>query len=388
MARGVWLAFLALTFALVVACAGQAAPSTTSERPSEQPASAAPRTTANPCWGGLTYMEAFSQRMADDLASFRPLVTARSFDIGAAIAVTRRVSATLTAYNGLDERLRPCEQTADLAQRVEALLATLAKTVARSLSAPTTAAQVQRDASVALFKRLPEVLALSKTAKDIADGLALDLAVAQVPASSLRPIGSLTPLPTPTPRPTPRPTPKPPKVATIAASFFGSGVRVTTYRVTGKTPYDIVASMNKKGPYSRWLGGRAAGLTKTSPSYRFAFSTDMNGRCRIVATKTPAIVLRYTIVLPRWIKPSGTPAFTIQWWNSELRDIATHEKVHVDIYRTATKRANSTLAASTCANAQHNLNLVWAKAQRQNCEFDMNEYGSASGLSLATCLAQ
>jgi hypothetical protein len=208
MAHGVRLAPLMLAAALLAACAGQAAPSRTPPQPSASPVPVAPRATANPCWGGLTYMEAFSQRMADDLAALRPLVTAPYFDSVGAVAVIRRVSATLTAFNGLDERLRPCAQTADLAQRVETLLATLAKTVKRSLSASANAAQAQRDASVALFGLLPEVLVLSESAKDIADGLALDLAVAQVDPGADQPLGSLAPLPTSAPRVTPRPTPR------------------------------------------------------------------------------------------------------------------------------------------------------------------------------------
>ena len=80
-------------------------------------------------------MEAFSQRVADDLALLRPLVTAQTFDSAAAITVIRRVSATLTAFNGLGEGLRGCDATADLAQRAETLLGTLADAVKRSLSA-------------------------------------------------------------------------------------------------------------------------------------------------------------------------------------------------------------------------------------------------------------
>ena len=107
MALGVRLVSLMLVFALVAACAGQAAPSTSGPQPSAPATPVVPRATANPCWGGLTYMEAFSQRMADDLALLRPLVTAQTFDPGEAVAVIRRVSATLTAFKGLDERLRP-----------------------------------------------------------------------------------------------------------------------------------------------------------------------------------------------------------------------------------------------------------------------------------------
>ena len=102
------------------------------------------------------------------------------------------------------------------------LLVTLAEIAERSLSAPVNAAQVQRDASVALFGLLPEVLALSETAKGVADSLGMQMAVAMVPDGAEEAVGSLPPLPTPTPRPTVRSTPRPTTRPTTGGGSSGS----------------------------------------------------------------------------------------------------------------------------------------------------------------------
>jgi predicted secreted Zn-dependent protease len=184
------------------------------------------------------------------------------------------------------------------------------------------------------------------------------------------------------------PTPKPMKVAVIRPSFFGSGVAISTYRVTGATPYDISRSISARGPRSAWLGGRAAGLTKSKASYRWHMEVDWGGSCRIVREAKPAIKITFTIVLPRWKAGKSPAAWTVAWWNDEVRGIAKHERVHVDLYRAAQKKLNATLATSTCANVKRRLEREWAAAQRQNCAFDMNEYGTASGLSYKACLAR
>ena len=111
------------------------------------------------------------------------------------------------------------------------------------------------------------------------------------------------------------------------------------------------------------------------------------GSCRIVREAKPAIRIAYTLVLPRWKAPSDASASTIAWWNTHVRDIARHEKVHVDIYRAAVKKLNSVLASSTCDNVRTRLNRVWKAVRRDQCEFDMREYGDAAGLSLSACLA-
>ena len=386
---GGWrLTSLAVVLALVAACAGQPGSPLPATPPPIPTASAAPRATTNPCSVGLTLLGAFTQRLAGDLASIRPLAAAAVFDSASTLTAIRRVSETLTAFPGLEASLMTCPQTVDLATRVASLTAAAQDSVDGSQSSSVNAAQVQREAGVSLVNLLPEVLDLSRTAKRTADGMALGITIAQVPEDSIGPTGSLVPLPTQTPSPTPQPTPKPPKVATIAAPFFGKGVKIATYRVTGATPGAITRAMDAAGPRSSWTSGRASGLTSVSSTYRFVFATDGYGGCRIHVTASPAIVLGYRVTLPRWSPASGASPSTIQWWNGELLDIARHEKVHVDLYKAAAKRLNSTLASSTCANARRRLDAVWKAVERKNCEYDMKEYGSAMGLSLESCLAR
>lgn len=387
------LTALAVVMAVVAACTSQGGPSTAVPVRTIAPEpSAALLATPNPCLFAVTRLGTFTGRIAGDLAALRPLVVSRRFNAADTASAARMVSATLTAYDGVEQAVRACSTTADLSQRVEVLRSRAEGMLTKSLTAGLTDPRVEREAAASLLGLLPEVVALSKAAKGVADGLGVQVAVATVPKGADQPLGSLAPLPAPTPKPTrtpkPTPTPKLPTAATIKASFFGSGVRVTTYRVTGGTPNDISHSVNANGLYNKWIGGHAAGLTTVASTYRFVFSSNDSGECQILVESTPAIVLSYTVTLPRWTPPSGTSPTTIQWWNGTLTDIATHEKVHVDLYKSAAKRLNSTLAASTCANAQHNLNAVWNDVERQNCEFDMREYGSASGLSLKSCLAQ
>ena len=118
---GVRLASLTLVFALVAACTGQAASSAAAPAASAPPATITSRESASPCTVGLTLLEAFTQRLADDLASLRPLATAATFDSAATVVGIRRVSATMTAFAGLDKSLQACDLTVDLATQVETL---------------------------------------------------------------------------------------------------------------------------------------------------------------------------------------------------------------------------------------------------------------------------
>ena len=382
------LACMLLALALVAACGGQGLPSAVAApAPVQTPAplpSALPPATPNPCLFAATRLAAFSERLAGELAALRPLVVAARFDAARTASGARQVSATLTAYDGLEHAVGGCQATAPLSPRVALLRSSAEATLEKALTAGITDARVERNAAASLLGLLPEVLALSAAATGVADKLGAAVKVAQVPADATRPVGSLPPLPTPPP--TPKPTP-PPSAEAIAPSFFGAGVTISTYEVSGDTPSEISSSIGANGPYLKWLGGNAAGQTEMKSAYGFSYRSG-SGACQIVITSSPAIRLTYTIVLPRWTAPSGAPPTTIRWWNAFLRGIATHEKVHVDIYRSTAARLNSALASSTCANAERHLDAVWNDAQRENCEFDMKEYGASAGLSLESCLAQ
>ena len=200
------------------------------------------------------------------------------------------------------------------------------------------------------------------------------------------------------PAPTPRLASAPAFAAAVVnASFFGPGVTVKTYTVTGATPLAIYNSVRARGPYSPWLGGRAEAITESKRSYQFSLRSSLvevtpgtwSGRgCQIRQDASPAITQTYTILLPKWTPPRGASKETIRWWADEILRVATHERTHVQIGIKATRAANVALASSTCANAETRLNAVWLDQRQHNCEFDMREYGKAAGLTLKSCTSQ
>lgn len=184
------------------------------------------------------------------------------------------------------------------------------------------------------------------------------------------------------------PTPKVPAPTTISAigsSFFGSGAKVVTYVVGGRSVEQIIASIQTSGPFSDWLHARAEALTTAVPRYRFVLA-DTAGHCHIQVTKKPAIIFTFTITLPSWSPPRSVDQATVQWWARELQRVATHEKHHVDIYRDGAARMTAALDHSTCANLADHLRAIVRDIDTAQCEFDLKEYGSALGMSLTSCL--
>lgn len=225
--KGPWAAIVKRLFAialLIAACGGQSSPSAAG--PGDPPSpfgSRPPQASSSPCTGAVGQLGAFTRQMAGDLASLRPLVVVPRFDPGAAVTASRRVSATLTAYAGLERTLGACEATIELGQRVETLRASADATLEKAFSTLITDARVQRGAAASLFKLMPEVLALSKAGETVAQALGTGFEIAQVPAGAAQPIGSLPPLPTPSSTPTPQPPPTPTRAPGSTSVFETEG---------------------------------------------------------------------------------------------------------------------------------------------------------------------
>jgi predicted secreted Zn-dependent protease len=188
--------------------------------------------------------------------------------------------------------------------------------------------------------------------------------------------------PTPTPKPTAAPT-----VPVIGASFFGSGAKVVSYQVSGNSMTQIISSIRANGPWSDWLHARAEAVTKAVPKYRFTLS-ETAGVCHIVTTARPAVIFTYTITLPGWSRPKTADAATVRWWAGELLRVATHERHHVEIYRDGAALMTDAVAHSTCVNVSSKIAAIVKDIDIQQCQFDVDEYGAALGLTLSSCLAQ
>jgi predicted secreted Zn-dependent protease len=376
-----------LLFVIVSAAACQPPVAASAPPGSAAPATvvATPRPTPDPCIAAVTGVGPYLQRLATDLAALRPLVLAGTFDPPATKTGVRAVSATLTSLLKTDRSLATCRLATKIAAQLRALRAKAKDPLAAALAASTADGPAMRAGAVQLLALLPDVLAVSKTTAGVAASLGLDVALAEVPADATKPIGSLPPFPSAAPAPTLKP-PAKGKVVVVTASYFGAAATVKTYRVTGGSRDAIIRSINTKGPYSGWSGGHAEAITAAQPTYRFSFVTATLSACTIVPSASPAIKITYTITLPAWKPPAGTTAATITWWNGELTSFAKHERHHVDIYRDGQAKLIAALATSTCANAQAHLDAVWRAINRQQCEFDMAEYGTQLGLSLQRCL--
>jgi predicted secreted Zn-dependent protease len=205
------------------------------------------------------------------------------------------------------------------------------------------------------------------------------------------------PLPTPTPRPTPTPTPEPifaapnvPGLPTVTAASFPASERVTVswYAVTGATPGEILDSIDASGPWSEWVGGRATATVLVRPSFDFDFQTNASG-CSVVPTGDPAVSISYSVTLPAWTPPDdGASPGTLEWWANELSITIVHEAHHITLYEEHLVEMREAVATGTCESVPDALQVIWDGALRANCEFDVVEYGAASGLTLESCLEE
>lgn len=377
---------------LVAACSPNVTPSSNPTEGSGAPTPTSPPSaqgSPGPCSAEVSQLGVMTRQLADSLVSLRPLLVASPFNSGQTVAAVRRVSAVMTNYVGLEESLGACDSTIPLVAPLAGLRSSADAVLEDALSASITDGRTQWDAGARLMALLPEILAISDTAATVAGSLGVEVAMAQVPAGATDPVDGSNPFPTPSPEPTPQPTPEPPAGSTalvITSDYFGPGATVRTYRVKGKTPAEITNSINREGPYYEWLGGTASGVTRTNVTYRFHKQSSTFSPCEIVIDAEPPVALSFKIELPRWKAPARASASTIKWWNGQVRTIADHEKVHVGLYRDAAKRLIASIRSSTCENVDRHLKSIWKDAQRDNCEFDLKEYGNELGLTLKACL--
>jgi predicted secreted Zn-dependent protease len=173
----------------------------------------------------------------------------------------------------------------------------------------------------------------------------------------------------------------------IDSSFFGDNVVVTTYEVNGETPIAIERSIEANGATDTWTGGTMEAYTAPHLAQHWQDHYDSAGNCTVVATSNPAISVSFVVNLPRWSPDATTSATTVTWWSREIVGVATHEKHHVDDGDAAVAQANAVLATSTCDNAASNLETVYTAWAKTDCQFDLDEYGTALGETMATCMA-
>lgn len=196
------------------------------------------------------------------------------------------------------------------------------------------------------------------------------------PKAQAKPKSQAKPRSATKPRPVTRRVPKV-RMPAITSAYFGGGVTVARFRITGDTRKEILRSITRNGPR-----GGAQGVTQPYLKYRFTFKFDRKGRCRIVRTGSTAVTMSFRVSLPTWAATAGTERTTATWWADELQETAAHERTHVRLWRNAVRQANRAVASGTCNNVGRRLEVIWQRASVANCRFDAAEYG----VSMRACL--
>jgi len=377
-------AMLMLSVGSLAGCGGTGptpVPSSSSSDSGRGPsASPRPAPTANPCVTAVAHLTAFANQLAAELVDLRPKVVDPAFDSGGTASIIARVSGTMTAFDGLEDRTARCDQTASIVGSVASVREQARTAVDASMAVSINEAEVQRDSAAALFALLPAVQSIASATQTAARAAGLDSQIAMIPDDASKPLGSLPPLSLEPPATAP-----PVATGTYGDAFFGRDASVSAYRVSGSTVPEIISSILANGPADKWLTGRAEALTLAIPHDRVAFRQD-GSSCRVTTTANPAIYFSFRITLPSWSRPSSASREAVSWWTTEIRRVATHEKHHVDLWRAAGVAMTKAVATSSCTNLVSRLTKIATDARRANCEFDMNEYGKAMGLSLSACL--
>jgi predicted secreted Zn-dependent protease len=212
-----------------------------------------------------------------------------------------------------------------------------------------------------------------------------------VPLSAItveQPQSTVGPTSKPVAKPTPVATVKPgdvPTIATLTSAYFGTGVIINYYDISGRTAAEIGASISQNFPNKTGLiEGEAS--TQYAIDYRFATETT-GANCQIADEAQPPILMTVTVTLPHWVQPAGVDAATIKLVADDFTRVIVHERVHVQYDLAADTAANQALAASNCNNMEANLNQVWYQLEVKNCQFDLDEYAAAEGHTMKQCLA-
>jgi predicted secreted Zn-dependent protease len=115
---------------------------------------------------------------------------------------------------------------------------------------------------------------------------------------------------------------------------------------------------------------------------------DAPGGCAVVTPDGEGLSISFLVDIPDWSPDAASTSYIINWWNAEILRVAIHEKHHVNDGNEMVVEASQALKTSNCDNVETNLNTVYTNWEKADCQFDLDEYGTAMGETMATCMAK
>jgi predicted secreted Zn-dependent protease len=153
--------------------------------------------------------------------------------------------------------------------------------------------------------------------------------------------------------------------------------KTTTYPIVGRTGYDLLKQMDRKGPKHGFLT-RAIAQTRYAVRWNIAWASDGRG-CSV---QRAAAVLDINYSYPR-VASKMTPALGKRW-NVFLRGVKKHEEMHGAIAKRMVTTAERSIAnisfrrdpdcRAARAEVKRRVSAVYAKYEAEQIAFDAREH--------------
>ena len=149
------------------------------------------------------------------------------------------------------------------------------------------------------------------------------------------------------------------------------------FTVRGGTYDELQNQLSKHGPMLKSTGSRHPGITRMTFKTYIGYA-ESAGSCRIATAK---VVVRATVILPRWKPPRKAPADLRLFWDTLSADIKRHEDRHVEIAKTYAGKLEKALTATygygdcnaAAEDARRITARVFAERDRAQNDFDRVE---------------
>ena len=153
------------------------------------------------------------------------------------------------------------------------------------------------------------------------------------------------------------------------------GVDLRYYDVSGRTPAEIRASLNRNNRLDPNTGARVDAYTAWSLDWRVPYGPD--GRCRLDRAE---VTLKVEVGLPRLVRTERVPPALLERWQRYRAALEAHEGTHARNAYQGRKAMLEAIHRADCAGADEAADDVMDALRRRNAEYDrLTRHGATEG---------
>ena len=153
------------------------------------------------------------------------------------------------------------------------------------------------------------------------------------------------------------------------------GVEVRYYDVSGRTPAEIRASLNRSNRVDPHTGARVDAYTAWSLDWRVPYGPD--GRCRLDRAE---VTLKVEVGLPRLVRTDRVPPALLERWQRYRAALEAHEGTHARNAYQGRKAMLEAIRRAGAIGADEAADDVMDALRRRNAEYDrLTRHGATEG---------